>query len=45
MRYIYNDDKYEEECLKINDNTISWQENKSQDYKLDQHSQGLAMNI
>lgn len=30
-RYMYNDDKYDNGCLKINDNTISWQENKSLD--------------
>ena len=36
MRYIYNDDKYDDGCLKVNDNIISWQENKSQDDKLGQ---------
>lgn len=36
MRYIYNDDKYDDECLKVNYNTISWQENKSGDDRLGQ---------
>lgn len=31
--FIYNDDKYEDGSLKVNDNTISWQENKSHDDK------------
>ena len=41
MRCIYNDDEYEH---KVNDNTISWQENKSQDDKLGQQDQWLVMN-
>lgn len=27
MRYIHNDDEYEDEYFKVNDNKVNWQEN------------------